>query len=376
VYLLTDRIIPDRDQPRKSFDATEFQELVDSIAAFGILQPLIVRYDAEQDLFVLITGERRWRAATELGLPRVPVIVNPETLSEDERRARQLEENTKRADLKPGEILPALALLLGSRGRQWLREHGWKNESKLSRWATVAENELVPDPDQPGPPINLWDLAEQRGITAAYERISAIRQTARQERGRAPMGRPTGTVPTPAPAVTLAGGTPSASPAPLAAPIWQGEAAEAEDREEDADIPPPIGPPTVDALTKIAPPRATTPPPAARPVANRPSAPPLASELGAEPPWPGRDLGVIAVDGSLFRIPSARDLVARLQDSPDLDALRRLLGHTEYSRWIGQVAAEDAAGWEADLQALADFLEGTARLIRYSVQMPSTTNQE
>jgi hypothetical protein len=62
-------------------------------------------------------------------------------------------------------------------------------------------------------------------------------------RAHAPMGRPIGTAPPPAPAVTLAEGTPSASPAPapVAAPTWQGEAAEAEDREEDADTPPRSG---------------------------------------------------------------------------------------------------------------------------------------
>jgi len=90
-------IIPSPLQPRKNFAPEALQELVDSIRQHGIIQPLIVRrIDGGHEL---IAGERRWRAAQEVGLEEVPVIV---------RRATDLEvlelsliENLQRTDLNP-----------------------------------------------------------------------------------------------------------------------------------------------------------------------------------------------------------------------------------------------------------------------------------
>ena len=68
-----DSITPSPLQPRKEFPAVSLQELVESIRQHGIIQPLIVRrVDGRHEL---IAGERRWRAAQELGLAEVPVIV-------------------------------------------------------------------------------------------------------------------------------------------------------------------------------------------------------------------------------------------------------------------------------------------------------------
>src|SRR5438552_1152469 len=66
-------IVPSPLQPRKNFAPEALQELVDSIRQHGIIQPLIVRrIDGRHEL---IAGERRWRAAQEVGLSDVPVIV-------------------------------------------------------------------------------------------------------------------------------------------------------------------------------------------------------------------------------------------------------------------------------------------------------------
>ena len=66
-------IIPTPLQPRTEFRGERLQELIDSIRIHGIIQPLIVRKTGEK--FELIAGERRWRAAKEIGLADAPVIV-------------------------------------------------------------------------------------------------------------------------------------------------------------------------------------------------------------------------------------------------------------------------------------------------------------
>ncbi len=67
-------IEPNRSQPRHDFDEESLRELADSIAAHGVLQPLLVRPLAEGG-YQLVAGERRWRASRMAGLFEVPVIV-------------------------------------------------------------------------------------------------------------------------------------------------------------------------------------------------------------------------------------------------------------------------------------------------------------
>lgn len=92
-------IAPNPDQPRKSFDETALTELGRSIKRFGILQPLIV--SPHDTGYIIIAGERRWRAAQLAGLAKVPAIVRkPEIL---ERLEIALIENVQRVDLSPFE---------------------------------------------------------------------------------------------------------------------------------------------------------------------------------------------------------------------------------------------------------------------------------
>jgi ParB family chromosome partitioning protein len=90
-------IIPSPLQPRKNFAADALQELVDSIRQHGIIQPLLVR--RVNGRHELIAGERRWRAAQELGLAEVPVIVR--AASDLEVLEISLIENLQRTDLNP-----------------------------------------------------------------------------------------------------------------------------------------------------------------------------------------------------------------------------------------------------------------------------------
>lgn len=93
---------PRRDQPRKSFDREALEALADSIATYGVLQPIIVRQSATADgTYEIIAGERRWRAAKMAGLSEIPAVI----LDGDELKAAQvaLIENIQREDLNPVE---------------------------------------------------------------------------------------------------------------------------------------------------------------------------------------------------------------------------------------------------------------------------------
>ncbi len=92
-------IVPNRFQPRHTFDEQAIEELAASIAEKGILQPLIVTPRSDADGWELISGERRWRAAQRAGLAAVPVIVRE--VDEREMLELALVENLQREDLDP-----------------------------------------------------------------------------------------------------------------------------------------------------------------------------------------------------------------------------------------------------------------------------------
>ena len=94
------KVEPNPDQPRQDFDEAELQQLADSIAVHGIIQPLTVRETAT-GYYQIIAGERRWRAARLADLREVPVVV----LEADDRKAMELVliENLQRQDLNPVE---------------------------------------------------------------------------------------------------------------------------------------------------------------------------------------------------------------------------------------------------------------------------------
>jgi ParB family transcriptional regulator, chromosome partitioning protein len=96
-------------QPRKEFEHDALQELIDSIREHGIIQPLIVRL--VEGRHELIAGERRLRAAQELGLPEVPAIIR--SANDLEVLELSLIENLQRADLNPIEEAQAYARLAG-----------------------------------------------------------------------------------------------------------------------------------------------------------------------------------------------------------------------------------------------------------------------
>jgi ParB family transcriptional regulator, chromosome partitioning protein len=107
--LAVDLIQRGRYQPRREFDPDSLRELADSIAAQGIIQPVVVR-PVENDRYELIAGERRWRAAQQAGLDEIPVVIKEVT--EEAAMAMGLIENIQREDLNPLEEAHALNRLL------------------------------------------------------------------------------------------------------------------------------------------------------------------------------------------------------------------------------------------------------------------------
>ncbi len=99
LYLNTNDITPNPNQPRRGFNQEKLQELAESIKTNGLLQPLIVR--TTSDGYELVAGERRWRACTKANLTRVPVIVRD--LENDTALAVAMIENLQREDLDPME---------------------------------------------------------------------------------------------------------------------------------------------------------------------------------------------------------------------------------------------------------------------------------
>ena len=80
-------IEPRKNQPRKTFELEPLQQLADSIAVYGVLQPIIVREnEIMPGTYEIIAGERRWRAAKMAGLTEIPAVV----LDGDELKAAQV----------------------------------------------------------------------------------------------------------------------------------------------------------------------------------------------------------------------------------------------------------------------------------------------
>lgn len=92
-------IEPDKGQPRKNFEPQALNDLADSIAAHGVLQPIVVR--PARGGYVIVAGERRWRAARLAGLKEIPALVKE--LTDAEAMELALVENLQREDLDPVE---------------------------------------------------------------------------------------------------------------------------------------------------------------------------------------------------------------------------------------------------------------------------------
>ena len=110
-------IIPDPSQPRKEFDAESIERLARSMKDHGQLQAIRVRWSGELGKWIVLAGERRFRAAVQAGLPTIQCIFVEGELTEADILEEQLVENCLREDLKPIEQAHAFQTLM--QAKEW-----------------------------------------------------------------------------------------------------------------------------------------------------------------------------------------------------------------------------------------------------------------
>ena len=116
-HMELDRIMPDPDQPRKTFTEESLQQLARSFRVAGQLQPIRVRWNDSHAKWVIISGERRYRAAVLAGLKTIACLFVDRPLTESEIRQESLIENLLREDLLPIEAAEGY--------RQLMEINGW-----------------------------------------------------------------------------------------------------------------------------------------------------------------------------------------------------------------------------------------------------------
>lgn len=153
-------IEPRGDQPRKQFDREALQALADSIAAYGVLQPILVRQNANfEGNYEIVAGERRWRAAKMAGLSEIPAIV----LDGDDQKIAQISliENLQREDLNPIEEAAALQALID---RFDMTQDEVARQVGKSRSAVTNALRLLELPD------DVLDMVKNGDISAGHAR--------------------------------------------------------------------------------------------------------------------------------------------------------------------------------------------------------------
>jgi ParB family chromosome partitioning protein len=161
-HMEIDRIVADPDQPRKEFNDDAIERLAASLLKHGQLQPIRVRWNAEVGKWVVISGERRFRAATRAGLKTVACIFADDGLSASEILQEQIVENLLREDLKPIEQARAY--------RQLMDLHGW-TAKELSGELQVSQGAVSKSLSLLTLPAELQEQVDEGSIpaTAAYE---------------------------------------------------------------------------------------------------------------------------------------------------------------------------------------------------------------
>jgi ParB family chromosome partitioning protein len=157
-----DRIAPDPDQPREEFDEEALRRLAESMRARGQLQPIRVRWEEGQGVYLIVCGERRWRAARMAGVATMTAIVMEGPVTPAELLSLQLVENMLREDLRPVEQAKAFRSLMDC--------HGWSTHD-LARELAVDQSSVVRALKLLDLPAAVQEQVEQGALPAstAYE---------------------------------------------------------------------------------------------------------------------------------------------------------------------------------------------------------------
>ena len=155
-----EKLRPNPLQPRRDFDEEALADLTRSVAEKGIIQPLVVRPDGDSsDSYMIVAGERRWRAAQRARMHEVPVLVR--NLSDQESLEIALVENIQRSDLNPVEEAEAY--------RELMDRHGHTQEQLAqalgkSRSAVANHLRLLTLPEE------VLKLVREGGFSAGHAR--------------------------------------------------------------------------------------------------------------------------------------------------------------------------------------------------------------
>lgn len=114
--IATDRIAPDPNQPRTEFDADAIARLAESLKTHGQIQPITVRWSESMGQYLIVSGERRWRAAALAGRATMSAVILDGEHNESHILEIQLVENALREDLKPIEQARAYRALMDRNG--------------------------------------------------------------------------------------------------------------------------------------------------------------------------------------------------------------------------------------------------------------------
>ena len=160
-------IHPNPDQPRKHFDEERLQELADSVRAKGVLQPIIVkRIDAES--FLLVAGERRYRASLMAGLEKIPAVITT-----DDEQEIALIENLQREDLNPIEEAEGLKALAERSGYTHEQLATIVGKSRVTITELLSLNEL---PEQIKEECRATDIATKTHLLQVLREKDEARQ--------------------------------------------------------------------------------------------------------------------------------------------------------------------------------------------------------
>jgi ParB family chromosome partitioning protein len=167
-------ISPNPRQPRTTIDPDELQILVDSVRTHGIIQPIVVKPADATDTYVLIAGERRWRAAQLAGLTDVPIVIMDVSLQAQLELA--LVENVIRSDLSPLEEAVAYRQLIDEFG---LTQADVAERVGRSRVSVTNTLRLLLLPDRVKEALERADITEGHarallGLPSAIEQVAML----------------------------------------------------------------------------------------------------------------------------------------------------------------------------------------------------------
>lgn len=164
--LRIDRIIPNPQQPRSSFDEEALEELADSIRTLGVIQPITVAAANADGKYLIISGERRWRASRKAGLKTLPVYIRE--VDDENLYAMALVENIQRQDLNAIEIAIGMQRLVDEchLTQDALSEKVGKKRSTVANYMRLLK---LPDPVQLALKEGLISMGHAKAIAGVEE---------------------------------------------------------------------------------------------------------------------------------------------------------------------------------------------------------------